>query len=86
MYFDPMHLPIFVFPSESMSAILVYVAISIRSASIAVVDHILVAALKMMRNEVPHIIGIFKASSRVSFSRVSQVCKFNRILHPEDRC
>lgn len=48
MNFDPMDVSLFVLPPKGMSAISMEMPITIRSASITEVYHILMAALPMM--------------------------------------
>ena len=85
MDFDPINLSIFVFPSESVSSILMQMSVAIRSTPITVVYHILMTGLPMMWYKVPYIIGIFKARARIAFSWVSKICKFDGIFQPKDR-
>lgn len=55
--FDPVDVSVLILPSESMSSIFMHVAITIRRTPITEVNHILVATLIVVGNEVPEVVG-----------------------------
>jgi hypothetical protein len=74
-----------VLPPEGMRTVLVQMPEAVRSASVAEVNHILVATLPGMRDEVPEIVCALQTSARVFLTGVGQVHKFDWIAYPEDR-
>ena len=59
MNFNPVNISIFVLPSESVGAVLVEMSETIGSASIGIVDNILMATLPSMGDEIPNHVGTF---------------------------
>lgn len=85
MDFNPVDFSLFVFPPERMGSICMKVSVTVRSASITEIDHVLVTAFPVMRDKVPEIVWVLDAWSWVFLSWVSQVWELYRVFDPEDR-
>ena len=85
MDFDPVDISIFVLPSEGVGSVFMEMPVAVRCASVAVVNHILMAAFPGIWNEIPKHLWTFQACPWISFSRVREVNKFYGIFDPENR-
>ena len=80
-----MDIAFFVLPSEGVGSVFMEMSEAVRGASIAVVDHILMAAFPGIWHEIPKHLWAFQAGSWISFSGVCEVDKFYGVFDPENR-
>ena len=80
-----MDISIFVLPSEGVGSVFMEMPVAVRCASVAVVNHILMAAFPGIWDEIPKHLWAFKTGSWISFSGVCEVDKFYGVFDPENR-